>query len=1095
MRYGKRLGLSAILYLLVAGVALAADFGGTYRSPQITLQLTPAGDAYTGTLTIREAAYPVTAKENAGAIDGVFTSQGTRFDFSARLDGDKLTIRTSGKSYELKREPAKPAGPANPFEQVGPPEAQPPAPKPEAQTPAAQTDQGGPTGDAAIAALKDLGPARADPKRDWLMLVYLDGDNNLDHQGAYNIKQMERGFPDSGVDVIVLYDRPIRKEKDGKLTHPKLFRVARSQRTDYLDSEVLKDLGGINMADPRILAGFIEGAVKAFPARQHAMFTWNHGGGWSSLTVDENAPGRKNNFDAMDMPRFRTGLTAGMQASGLKKWDIIAFDMCLMAQFEVAAEIHDLTDVMVASEALEPGKGMPYTQVLEAFGKGTLGGRRIGANIVAEFDKFHKNDGVRSTTLSALDMSVFDEANTRLNALVDKLIPAMPQGWSSLAKSYFYAEQYADSRDDFRQGKNALQSIDLLDALRKCRSAMANFPAENEYKDLVQTMDRFIIASANSQRRQMSNGLAIYAPVIKEAYNPEYDKLAFAKISHWPKLIQSLYPEQAKNDQAPRFGKIELVNHEDKPVGAVRPMSGMATTIEVEGKNIVWVRHMAGVRDAEFGGVRVMAMDYVIDANFMAKIAKGAEKYSQDVDLIMPQMIDGLNKLREPQFGLTFLMNNGEKNLQAMFDNSDLKDPTSFSVLVLMEHPSIGDKPVRAILHGDGVSLSVTSTTLIQTAPDGRLVRQQFDPPADAKITPLFWLYKDDGSRELCAKGSFNWNKGMTFTIDVLPAGEYEEIYTAETIGGASTTARFRFKAEVDENMAKARESWKSFQSEMMVGTWEWAMPGDPPKTMGMSMTLEATKQPFAYEMAFDTPTEDGKRKITKGLLIMEIHDQPYFRLITAAEGQGRPGVILGTMWWAPQGNTSHIMTRSILFNFNILWQKKGGKAPGPPPGPFKPDPDKLDGWKTIADANRQVSLSVPATFVTDEKNLKRAQAVLKGYDFTGLDENLGAAVEIIRFDGVNDARRVIEMLFGGAQQLGVQLQLGRPQVSKLGDLEFVSFGGSGINAAGGVFNVGINLIPTPKGIVAVNFACAPQTARAAEPMLKKIWGTIKVAK
>ena len=41
---------------------------------------------------------------------------------------------------------------------------------------------------------------------------------------------------------------------------------------------------------------------------------------------------------------------------------------------------------LVASEALEPGKGMPYTRVLEALGKGTLGDRRIGADIVAAYE-------------------------------------------------------------------------------------------------------------------------------------------------------------------------------------------------------------------------------------------------------------------------------------------------------------------------------------------------------------------------------------------------------------------------------------------------------------------------------------------------------------------------------------------------------------------------------------------------------------------------------------------------------------------------------------------------------------------------------------
>ena len=266
----------------------------------------------------------------------------------------------------LKRDPSQPAHPHNPLD---PTPATGPAPHPE-NPPAPPVAQ---TSDAAIAALKDLGPVQADPKRDWLMIVYLDGDNSLDEQGAFNLRQMEHGFPDSGVDVIVLYDRPITNARSKRANPPtRVYRVRHSKRPDpdSIESEVVKDLGPIDMADPKILSAFIEGAVKTFPARQHALFTWDHGGGWAGLTEDDNAPAKPNHYDIMDMEGFRTGVVDGMKAAGLKKWDVIAFDMCLMCQLEVAAQIHDLTDVMIASEAEEPGKGMPYSSVLEALGEG-----------------------------------------------------------------------------------------------------------------------------------------------------------------------------------------------------------------------------------------------------------------------------------------------------------------------------------------------------------------------------------------------------------------------------------------------------------------------------------------------------------------------------------------------------------------------------------------------------------------------------------------------------------------------------------------------------------------------------------------------------
>jgi hypothetical protein len=943
----------------------------------------------------------------------------------------------------------------------------------------------GPTGDAAIAALKDLGTVKTDPKRDWLMLVYMNGDNSLAEEAPFNIKQMEAGFPESGMDVIVLWDCPIRKLKDGTVSHPRLGRVKKSQHAEpnVLDSEILKDLGALDMADPKLLAAFIEGAVKAYPATHHVLFTWDHGGGWASLNNDDYAPGKPNNRDDMNLPKLREGLVSGMKAAGLKKWDIIVFDMCLMAQIETAAQIHDLTDVMVGSEELVPGKGMPYTNVMDAFSKGTLGGRGVAKNIVIEFDKFHKDDKQRSTTLSALDMTYFDEVNSKLNAVCDKLIPAMPKGWSGLARSYFYAEQYNSSHEDFHHGKHARQSVDLLDTLKKCRSAMPDFPAEAEYTAFVQAMDRFVIVSANSQRRRMSNGVAVYAPVIKDAYNPEYEQTEFAKVSHWPKLFQSLYPEQAKNNEPPKFNKVELVDSQEKPVTALRPLAGYGTAIEVEGKNLVWVRHMAAIRDADAGGARVLTKDYIVDSHYLEKIMKGSEHFGQDTDIFMPQLVDGVNKLREPQYGLIYLMSNGENTVQVLIDNSKLSEPTKFTVPVLVEDPKLGDKPVGGLLHSNGVDLAVRAIEVTIQSADGHEVAQIFEPSAETKFTPLFEVFKDDGSRTWVAKGSITWKKGLSFTMDLLPAGDYEEIMIAETMAGVSTTTRFKYKAETDQNLVNAKETWKTFKSEMMVGTWEWLLMTDPPKPIGVSMTIEPTKNPFMYLMTLDSPADGGKRQVQHGLLVLEIHDQPFFRLITIPDS-GEPGAILGTMWWAPKDGVSRIMTRQLALDMNILWQKKGGGGAQPVAAP--------DGWVTFTDANQSVALAIPPAFVVDENAMQTGKSVFNGYETYRVDANSVAAVEVIRFDGINDADTAVKALVAGAGRLGTRLQLNEPKKVTLNGVDCTAYLGVAGNN-GVVLNVGLYFVPTAKGMVAVDFGCVPQTAQMVTPTFKKILETVQV--
>jgi len=103
--------------------------------------------------------------------------------------------------------------------------------------------------------------------------------------------------------------------------------------------------------------------------------------------------------------------------------------------------------------------------------------------------------------------------------------------------------------------------------------------------------------------------------------------------------------------------------------------------------------------------------------------------------------------------------------------------------------------------------------------------------------------------------------------------------------------------------------------------------------------------------------------------------------------------------------------------------------------------------------------------------------------------------VEIIRFDGINSGIEAIKTLLAGEQQLGVAIQLQPAQPIRIGGVDGVGFQGQRVTSNGGVYSIGIYLIPTPKGIVTVNFVCSPMTMQAALPTLQKILASIQVAK
>ena len=63
------------------------------------------------------------------------------------------------------------------------------------------------------------------------------------------------------------------------------------------------------------------------------------------------------------VPPSCLGLAAGLASSNLKQFDILAFDACLMGNFETVSALQQYTKALLASEHLEPGEGFDYRWV------------------------------------------------------------------------------------------------------------------------------------------------------------------------------------------------------------------------------------------------------------------------------------------------------------------------------------------------------------------------------------------------------------------------------------------------------------------------------------------------------------------------------------------------------------------------------------------------------------------------------------------------------------------------------------------------------------------------------------------------------------
>ncbi len=124
----------------------AGPFVGRFKGEGLMVELHPdAGGALTGTLTLGEHKYPASAKVDGDRLVGSFESDGSHFDFTAKLDGGSMSLTSGSSRYTLKKDAPNPLdkprrrNPLEPQAGAEPAPAPPGAPPAMAAAPAGRT--------------------------------------------------------------------------------------------------------------------------------------------------------------------------------------------------------------------------------------------------------------------------------------------------------------------------------------------------------------------------------------------------------------------------------------------------------------------------------------------------------------------------------------------------------------------------------------------------------------------------------------------------------------------------------------------------------------------------------------------------------------------------------------------------------------------------------------------------------------------------------------------------------------------------------------------------------------------------------------------
>ena len=254
-------------------------------------------------------------------------------------------------------------------------------------------------------------------ERDWTVMYYLDADCNLEAPMLDDIDEMEMIGSTDNVNLLVLLDRtPEHDKRDGNWSNSRLLFVTRDNTNGKIKSEVLENLKEMDTANPETLVGFVAFAMQNFPAKHYALVLGNHGGTWMGMLNDDT-----DNEAGMRLAPFIDGLAA-LKAAGAPKLDLIAFDMCLMAQVEVMDAIAPYASYGVASEELEPGNGYPNHRVLHALTSNPkMSPREFAQSMVKEWTASYAEEGEATVTSSATDLCKIPDLVTAVDALAAAL--------------------------------------------------------------------------------------------------------------------------------------------------------------------------------------------------------------------------------------------------------------------------------------------------------------------------------------------------------------------------------------------------------------------------------------------------------------------------------------------------------------------------------------------------------------------------------------------------------------------------------------------------------------------------------------------------
>ena len=609
----------------------------------------------------------------------------------------------------------------------------------------------------------------------WLVMLYQDADDQILEQDIFvDLNEAEQVGSTDRVTIVAQLDRYRGAfQGDGDWTSVRRYLVNQDDDLNRINSQVVDDLGEVNMADGRTLVDFASWAIQTYPADRYVLILSDHGmgwpGGWSDPAPGGSDAGRAPlvsalNGDFLFLSEIDQALGQIRSQNGLEQLDIIGMDACLMSQLEVYAALQPHARYALASEEVEPSLGWAYTGFLQKLvDDPDMSSQELASNVVDSYieqdlritdtqmrQEFLRQNspmggflGVssvsasqlasqigRDATLTAVDLLAMPDLMSAFNQFAYLL---QSEDQAVVAKARQYAQSYTSVF-----GKQATASyIDLGNFVQLVSRELGSGPVTQAANAILAGLNQLVVAEKHGSGKPGSTGVAIYFPNSTMYRSPytgpqSYNLIAerFVKASLWDDFLAFHYSDRAFTaeaaeavapaagapSRAPGAGKIGLSDI-SATSDSLSPGETVRLSVDISGQNIGYAYLFVGYYDERTNSI------YVADTDFLE---------SQET-----RQVDGVYYPVWPE-NETFSMNfNWDGSLFSVSDGAT-------STLALFKPLVYGATAAEAVYVVDG-TYTFTDTGEQRYAQlhfiDGQLARVygfqgQDDTGAPAEITP-----------------------------------------------------------------------------------------------------------------------------------------------------------------------------------------------------------------------------------------------------------------------------------------------------------------------------------------------------------------------